>query len=303
MSLDSIKFSIIIPTFNRPERLAGCLRALSRLDYPRECFEVIVVDDGSAESPVNLIETQPGHLLVRLIVQTHGGPAQARNTGAAQAQGHYLAFTDDDCAPHADWLTAFARCLDREPDRAVGGRIINALSDNPYSTVSQDMVTYFYSYYNRDPDQARFFTSNNIAVPRELFNAMGGFDSYFKFAAGEDRDFCDRWLASGRRLTYAAEAVVSHFHRLDLLSFWRQHLNYGRGGYYFHKFKAKRQNTGRQFETWQFYFNLVAQPFRATSAHRLPKVGLGVLTLLSQIANVSGYYLEAAQAARSKSND
>ncbi|MFC1578256.1 glycosyltransferase [Thermodesulfobacteriota bacterium] len=124
--------SIIIPTYKRPERLAVCLKSLSRLDYPRERFEVIVVDDGSRKPPETVIAEFQGDFDVMLFTQIHAGPATARNTGAAQAKGEVLAFTDDDCEPAADWLQTLAQRFAATPNCAIGGRALNGLPDNPF---------------------------------------------------------------------------------------------------------------------------------------------------------------------------
>src|SRR3990172_7747823 len=87
--------------------------------------------------------------------QRNAGPASARNTGAAQARGEFLAFTDDDCRPAPDWLRGLALRLTQSPDCVIGGRTTNALPDNPYSSASQLLIDYLYSYYNADPDRAR----------------------------------------------------------------------------------------------------------------------------------------------------
>src|SRR5205085_2187047 len=101
-------FSIIIPTYARLERLAICLGALARLEYPRDRFEVIVVDDGSDRSPESVISNFRDRFNIILLKQSHAGPATARNAGARKAKGDLLAFTDDDCEPASDWLRALA---------------------------------------------------------------------------------------------------------------------------------------------------------------------------------------------------
>src|SRR5262249_30529626 len=156
--------SIVIPTYRRPDRLAACLAALTRLEYPRERFETVVVDDGSGAAPDEVVDAARGSLDVTLVHAEHGGPAAARNAGAARAKGELLCFTDDDCAPAPGWLTAFAARFRASPDAMLGGHTVNALADNVYSETSQLLVDYLYEYYNADPANARFFTSNNMAM-------------------------------------------------------------------------------------------------------------------------------------------
>jgi GT2 family glycosyltransferase len=282
-------FSIIIPTYNRPQPLRACLESLARLDYPRDRFEVIVVDDGSEIPPDRAVSSSGHELDVTFLTQAHAGPAVARNTGAARAQGEYLAFTDDDCAPASDWLRALAARLAQTPDAAIAGRVINALPDNPYSSASQLLISYLNTYYNADPDRARFLTSNNLALPADRFHALGGFDKRFSIG-GEDRDLCDHWLYQGHRVIYAPEVLVYHAHWLTLRGFWRQHFNYGRGGFHFHRTHAQRGQDRIRFEPLSFYLNLLRAPASPILGHRAPVVT--ALLLLSQIANAAGFFGE-----------
>ena len=146
--------SVIIPTYERAGQLSVCLGALAAQDYPRDRFEVLVIDDGSATSPEASVETFRHQLNVRLLKQPHAGPAAARNYGAAHAKGAFLAFTDDDCAPAPGWLQSLATGFVSCSDCVLGGRTINELANNPYSTVSQLVVDYLYAHWNSDPEHA-----------------------------------------------------------------------------------------------------------------------------------------------------
>jgi GT2 family glycosyltransferase len=283
--------SIIIPTYERLERLAVCLKSLCRLEYPRERFEVIVVDDGSRKAPENVIAEFYGYFDVRLLTQTHAGPATARNSGAAQAKGEALAFTDDDCEPAADWLQTLAKRFTATPDCAIGGRALNGLPDNPFSTASQMLIDYLYDYYNSVPHRARFFASNNLALPADLFRAIEGFDTNFPHAAGEDREFCDRWLHHGYGMVYAPEVVVRHSHFLKFQTFCKQHLNYGRAALYFHKLRAERGQGHIKVEPLRFYLDLLRYPFIDLRTGRSQL--LAMLLLLSQAVNTAGFFWSA----------
>ena len=196
---DPIRFTIVIPTYGRPRELRKCLEAVARLDYPRDCFEVLAVDDGSPTLPLDVVGEFHDRIDVRLIAAAHGGPAAARNAGAAQARHKYLAFTDDDCAPSADWLRSLAARLGAAPDSGIGGRFVNALSNNPYSAASQMLLDYLYAHFNVQEGSASFIAAANICVPTDAFREIGGFDTAFPLFA-EDREFCDRWLHTGHRM-------------------------------------------------------------------------------------------------------
>ena len=278
--------SVIIPTFNRPGALAACLESLTRLQYPREQFEVIVVDDGGDQDLSAIIESARKSINVRLLKQPNSGPASARNTGAANATGEFIAFTDDDCRPAEDWLAALARRLQQDPSRMYGGHTVNALKTNVYSTASQALIDYLYSYYNADPERARFFTSNNIAMARKMFEAVGGFDVSFRRACGEDREFSDRWLHLGHGMSFVPEAQVFHNHGLTFRRFWKQHFGYGTGAWRFRQSRVLHGRKPPKFEPPAFYLGLVNLARKKQLARPFT---LSALLLLSQLANVTGF--------------
>ena len=282
-------FSVVVATYNREEKLASCLESLACLDYPSDRFQVIVVNDGGA-APDTIVGSLRRDLDVKLIHQKHAGSAAARNTGAAEARGEFLAFTDDDCAPDPRWLAALAQTLSTWPDHLIGGRTVNALPHNVFSTASQLLASYVYSYYNADPHAARFFASNNMSLSAERFRTMGGFDATYTRTAAEDRDLCDRWRYHGYRMTYAPEAVVRHAHDLTFRTFWRQHFNYGRGAHQFHQARSLRDQKPIKLEPPSFYTDMLRCAFVHPESHR--PVHLAALLMLSQAANAAGFFCE-----------
>ena len=282
-------FSIIIPTYNRPERLKNCLNAIAKIDYPQDRFEVIVVDDGSKTPLDEVVAPLQNLILIKLIYQANAGPAAARNRGGKEAQGEFLAFTDDDCQPLPDWLTQFAASLATAPRAMIGGRTINALTDNLFSTASQKLIDYLYEYYNPAKGKKAFFASNNIAMSKSGFDSLGGFDVSFPLAAAEDRDFCNRWEAN-YPMVYNPQAQINHYHHLSLNSFWKQHFGYGRGAFCFHQLRSQRAAKEMEIEPLSFYFDLLIYPF--SQATEQPKVVISGLFFLSQVANVAGFFSE-----------
>lgn len=283
-------FSVVVPTYERRESLERCLRALASQKLPRERFEVVVVDDGSARPPRDLVDCLRHELDVRLHEQRHAGPATARNSGAAMARGEYLVFTDDDCVPDPGWLTALAEAVAIFPGHAVGGRVHNALSDGLYSTASQLLIDFLYDYYNAAATDGHFFITSNLAFPTAVFRAIGGFDVTFPLAAAEDRDMCDRWREHGYQLTYCHDAIVEHAHALGFLSYCRQHFNYGRGAFHLHLARDRRGVRPLRIEPPHFYSRLVSYPISRAPSMRA--VVLSALLGLSQVVYISGYAKE-----------
>jgi GT2 family glycosyltransferase len=284
------RFSVVVPTRNRPTQLARCLETLGRLDYPSDRFEVIVVDDGGE------IDLQPRvvpgleHLII--VKRDHAGPAAARNAGAEAAAGDLLAFVDDDCEVDRRWLAALDHVLaGPRVGVAVAGRVINALPNDMYATATQHLIDYARDWYVRNDPERRYATSNNLALAKDAFFDVGGFDPRFSLAAAEDREFSRRWLKSGRRIVDAPDALVRHAHHLALRGFLRQHFNYGRGAFIFHG------DSGGRFSATRFYTGLLVSPMRAGTEPRR-SIALSGLLVSSQVATVAGYLREAAAARR-----
>lgn len=285
-----VSISIVIPTHDRPAGLARCLDGVAAMTGAGPDLEVVVVNDGGRPPSRDVVEHLRGRIDLTILEQPRSGPAAARNTGAARAGGAFVAFLDDDCVPATGWLAALAARFVTTPDAAVGGRTVNALPDNPFSSASQLLVDDLYAHHNADGADPRFLASNNLAFPRRALLDVGAFDRAFPWPAGEDRELCDRWHRHGNRMVFAPEAVVHHAHVLGPVTFWRQHFGYGRGACAFRRARAQRDGVTIPFEAPRFYANLVRAPFRDGGGARA--VGLATLLVVAQLANAAGYAWE-----------
>lgn len=286
-AVQSPEFSVIIPTYNRPGPLNACLKALATQDVELE-FEVIVVDDGGSCDAGLVVEAWRESLDVRLRRRSNGGPAAARNAGAETARGRWLAFTDDDCEASPGWLAAMKRATQENPEALLGGRTLNALTNNPCASASQLIQDSAYMYYNQQAAGASFFAANNMVLPAAGFRELGGFDPSFRTA--EDRDLCDRWRASGRILMYVPEAVIRHSREMGLREFWRQHVGYGRGARRFQVAHRKRDATTSTIQPGFYCWLLRAAP-RLLRDQPSPLAQAALLGIW-QLANTTGFFLE-----------
>ncbi len=285
MALD---FSVIVPSYNRPRELASCLGSLAALDFPKERFEVIVVDDGSDEPAAAVAARFAGALNIRSIRQTNQGPASARNAGARAASGTFLAFTDDDCAAAPGWLSALLPALRAEHGALAGGRTVNALTGNACAAASQLIQDFVYAHYNATPGKPRFFASNNIALAADVFREADGFDPRFRTA--EDRDFCDRHVASGRPMIYVPTAVIHHSHHLTVRTFWNQHVAYGRGARRFQLAHSRRDRGSSTLDPG--FYTRIARQMPAFLRGKQRPWTLIALMAMWQMANLTGFALE-----------
>lgn len=287
--------TVVIPTLYRPGRLRACLTALGRSSAIDGELEVIVADDGGRVDPAE-VEAVTGERVIAWVLRAGGhGPAAARNTGASAASAELVAFTDDDCEPEAGWAVAMVHRHRREPEALIGGLTRNGLPENPYSRAAQAITEAALAHHNSGAGGPEFFPSNNIAVPRDAFLDLGGFDETVLRAGGEDRDLCERWLESGRPMAEEPEALVDHFHALDLPGFWRQQSAYGAGAHRHRSTRAVRTGN-RSLEP-----SLTSGVLSTAARRALAERDAGRLGLLGvwQAANLAGY-LGAAVKQRSR---
>jgi len=288
--LFSIEFSIIIPTWNRPDLLTGCLQALKKLDYPRDAFEIIIVDDGGSFPLSPVVEPFCDRLLLRFFRQANAGPAAARNFGARQAIGNYLVFTDDDCRPASDWLKSLAVRINSSPGSAISGRRLNVLDNNIFSMASETITEVVCAYFNDPSGQAGFVSTSNLSLPVDRFWEIGGFDESFRTA--EDRDLGQRWRERGYSVLYSPEVVVYHAHSLTFATLWKRYFNIGRGARQFVNAGSTRGQP-RPHPDLFFYKELLCYPLSRRKNWKA--VLLSGLIGFAQTANTMGYLWETVK--------
>ena len=280
-------FSVIVPTFSRPDQIQKCLDGLAAITFARDRFEVIVVDDGGTPPVESVVDVSRYDLQLAVVRIPNGGPANARNYGANIARGSILVFLDDDCVPRRDWLQELEKAAGQYPNSLIGGSTINGLPANAYSSASQMLLDYLQTYYAETPSTRRFFASCNIAIQKDTFLAFGGFEKSFPLAAGEDRDLSFRLIRAGIALHTADNATVDHYHPMNLRAFFRQHFNYGKGAKHFRILHKDDPEFMRKFEPLKFYTDLLAYPIRNSTRN---SAGITVLFAISQVANALGFF-------------
>lgn len=197
--MNQIVYSIIIPTFNRPEALAICLRALSSQVAASSDVEVLVLDDGTEVVTRDLVRGE--FPWANWHSGPRRGPAANRNHGACLAQGFWLIFLDDDCIPGSRYLRAYLKAM----RRAVSNNSCVLLGP----TVCPDDRRSLLQEAPHNP-QGSALISCNFAICRELFLELGGFDERFPVAAFEDTDFEARLHATGCAVHFIPDAAVNH---------------------------------------------------------------------------------------------
>jgi GT2 family glycosyltransferase len=198
-SMSAPSVSVVIPTFRREARLAFTLDALARQSLDPDEFEVLVVR--APGEPVPESAFAPRKPVTRSVEAPDRGAAAQRNHGWRQARAPLVAFTDDDCRPSPDWL---ARLLDasRNGTTVVQGRT----EPDPDELHLLTGLARTMQVTGADP----WHPSCNIAYPKPLLAALGGFDEAFDAAWGEDSDLGLTAGETGAEFVYAPDALVWH---------------------------------------------------------------------------------------------
>ena len=221
--------SVVIPTYNRAARLRRVLSALARQTYPRTCYEIVVVSDGSTDGTDDMLREHPPTEIV-FAAQVNGGPASARNRGIDLASGKLLLFIDDDVIATPSLLE---RHVESHREGGEGLVVIGPMSTPPDGHLSpwvQWEQTMLYRQYNAmvsgiyDPTPRQFYTGN-ASVARDAVVAAGGFDPTFRRA--EDIELAYRLEAAGLRFIFNPDAVGHHHAERSFASWLQNAYDYG----------------------------------------------------------------------------
>ena len=224
--------SIVIPTRNRARQLERCLAALSNLDYPSECMEIIVVDDASGDTTGAILERfsrecEAKEITLHVVKHIQQkGVALARNSGTEQANMEVLAFIDSDCVATPGWLKELMPIFADLAVDAVGG-MIRAYDRHNTLGKYEDVCSSLFMGVR--PQQVKlegpltYLPTANFLVRRGAWQDVGGFAP---LTFGEDVDFCRRLLLNGRGIRYEPRGVVLHDYRTTLPGFLKTRVSY-----------------------------------------------------------------------------
>ena len=221
-----MKYSIIVPVYNRPEEVDELLDSLT--GQTLKDFEVIIVEDGSSRTCRNVCEGYAGSLDIHYYYKDNSGPGQSRNYGAERAKGDYLLILDSDVVLPESYLQAVDDELQRDICDAFGGpdKAHQSFTDTQ-KAISYSMTSFFTTGGIRGGKKKldKFYPrSFNMGVKKDVYERLGGFS---KMRFGEDIDFSIRIFKADYRCRLFPEAWVWHKRRTDFRKFFRQVFNSG----------------------------------------------------------------------------
>ena len=222
-----MKYSIIVPVYNRPDEVDELLLSLTTQTF-RDA-EVIIVEDGSSQPCEDVVRRYAGKLQLRYYTKENSGPGQTRNFGAEHSQGEFLIFLDSDCVLPPDYLKEVDAELKRKECDAWGGPDRAHESFTPVQKAINYSMTSFLTTGGirggkKQMDKKFYPRSFNLGIRRSLYRQLGGFSS-MRF--GEDIDLSLRIYKSGASCRLFPEAWVWHKRRTDFRKFFKQVHNSG----------------------------------------------------------------------------
>ena len=221
-----MKYSFIIPVFNRPDEVDELLESLTHQTL--RDFEVVVVEDGSDVPCRDVVERYADRLQVHYYAKPNSGPGQTRNYGVERAKGDYVLILDSDVVLPEGYLQAVDHELAATPCDAFGGPDrAHASFSKMQKAINYAMTSFFTTGGIRGGKKKmdKFYPrSFNMGVRRTVYHELGGF-SAMRF--GEDIDFSTRLIRSGHVSRLFQSAWVWHKRRTDLRKFFKQVHNSG----------------------------------------------------------------------------
>ncbi len=219
MSSPALKITVAIPTYNRADFLRQTLAGLAAQQFPRDHFEVLVIDNNSRDRTRDVVaEFSNARPAPRYLLEPSQGLDYARNRAIAEARGEIIVFADDDILVQPDWLAQLAVPLLADTARrigAVGGEVIPVFPDG-----LPDWVREWHAPLAFRPDtgpiEARHSPMGaNLAFPRWVFADLGLFHTALDRAAGNyfsggDAEMVRRVRAAGLEVWFAPAAAVKH---------------------------------------------------------------------------------------------
>jgi glycosyltransferase involved in cell wall biosynthesis len=221
-----LKFSIIIPVFNRPDEIDELLESLCQQTV--KDFEVLIIEDGSVKPCKDVCDKYANVLDLHYYAKENSGPGQSRNYGAERSNGEYVIILDSDVVLPVGYLQAVEDELKQKPCEAFGGPDSAHPSFTPVQKAISYSMTSFFTTGGIRGGKAKldkfYPRSFNMGIRRDVYLQLGGFS---KMRFGEDIDFSYRIVEAGYMPRLFPEAWVWHKRRTDFRKFFRQVYNSG----------------------------------------------------------------------------
>lgn len=248
-----LQLSIVLPTYNRVDRLKQVIAALEKQSFPRDRFEVVVVSDGSIDGTNDYLKHLKTDLDLKAYFQANRGVAAARNLAISHSKANTILFIDDDVVPAPQLLREHWQLHEQGRDHAVLGPMITpeGFAMRPWVRWEQAMLVKQYKAMLRgdwEPTARQFYTGN-CSLPRRYLELAGGFDEAFRRA--EDVELAYRLADLGLQFVFNPAAIGYHYAERSFESWVEIAYSYGRNDVIFARDKQQNWLWGSICEEYE----------------------------------------------------
>jgi len=284
-----MKFSIIIPVYNRPNEMLELLDSLSQQDYKN--FELVVIEDGSTIKSDEVCNKFNDNFEISYFYKKNEGPSIGRNFGADRSKGEYLIFTDSDCILPSNFLSTIADNITDDIQGYGGPDKSHPDFNDMQKAISYSMTSFLTTGGIRarnKNEQNYVLRSFNMTILKEAFIKMGGFPTT-RLHPGEDTIFGIDFLKAGYKTKIISEAPVYHKRRNSIKSFYKQMFNFGKVRYLIAKLYPDTFKITFLFPTFFILFSIFAFIISPWSSIFLLFLGVYIISIFtdSSIKNKS----------------
>jgi len=239
--------SVIIPAFNAAKIIHNTLSALKKQSYPKDLFEIIVVDDGSRDNTAEVAQKMSAIVLT----QSNQGAGVARNLGAKRAKGEIILFTDSDCEPQEDWIESMVDPFQNH--EIVGAKGFYKTKQHEFSARFAQVEYEIKCNMLKKEHYIDFIDTYSAAYRRDIFLEAGGFDAVYTTASGEDSELSYKLSIKGYKMVAVPDAFVYHLHPDTLYKY----------------LKKKYRNAYWRVVTWKKYPSKIVKDSHTPNSYKI----------------------------------
>jgi glycosyltransferase involved in cell wall biosynthesis len=223
--------SIVVPFYNEEKYIEGCIKALLAQDYPADRYEIIMVNNNSADRSVEIVKRYPE---VKLVSEKTPGDFAARNRGIKESKGDVIAFTDSDTTPFSDWLQNIMSTLGNPKVEMIIGSLhypANSLFLSMVAAYKSERANFVFSNTNKE---IYYGYTCNMVVRKKIFDTLGLIPSIYR---NSDIVMLFEVLNkySCEAVCYSANVGVRRLEVSNIWKYYSKHYIYGRDFYRYSK--------------------------------------------------------------------
>jgi len=213
--------SVVVPALNSEKTIERCIISLLKQQYPKNKYEIIIVDNGSKDSTLDILRKFEKGIII--LKEPRKGAYKARNMGLKHAKGKIIVFTDSDCIADRKWIFHISKAFENKDLKLVGGAI-KAFNTN--NTLLKYCNEYSHMQKSFLVSNVPSFAAANMAFNKKALKQPITFNESLE--RGADTEFCSRIIKNNNEICYEPKALVRHVYGTSLVELLKKQYDYGK---------------------------------------------------------------------------